>query len=171
MTVAPNPGWETAFACSQWISNANTGDPTSPGFVTVPNGTTVSFTSQVFINDPLTAWLDFGADDTGQALINGVLVVDFATGVGNTYNHCSDFSPGCVGSTEISAFDILAFVHPGWNSIQLIAKQVNSSSFGVDGRVYGTDTVADTPEPGTWALMGVGLTMFGIIRKKKKPTA
>ena len=43
VVIQKNPAWSDPIAGSQWISFENTGDPSSPGFQTLANGTIVSF--------------------------------------------------------------------------------------------------------------------------------
>jgi len=61
--ISPNPAWAGPLAGSSWISNANTGDPSAPGFIVVPNGTAVTFTQTFNLSGTITgANLDVLAD-------------------------------------------------------------------------------------------------------------
>jgi hypothetical protein len=65
--ISPNPAWAAPLAGSSWISFTNTGDPSSAGFVVVPNGTAVTFTDTFNLTGTITgANLDVLADDTSR---------------------------------------------------------------------------------------------------------
>jgi hypothetical protein len=173
--VPPNPGWAAPFSCpgsTGWISYEQSGDPGSAGFVSPPNGTIVDYFDVFTLpSTPTSALLDFGADDTGQVWINGVKVIDFATGVGNTYSHCSDFSPGCNGATEVLNMNVASFLTSGANTIQLVDAQINASSFGVDMSLsanVSNTTISETPEAPTLVLMGSSLGLLGFVKFKPK---
>jgi hypothetical protein len=108
--------------------------------------------------------LDFGADDTGELIIDGVAAVNFATGVGNTYSTCSDFMPGCDSATEVLNMNVTSFFSPGVNTVQIVDQQINGESYGVDATIT---AVTAAPEPATFSLIGCGLLAIGLGNKRK----
>jgi hypothetical protein len=173
IAIAPNPQWGAAFAGTSWISNVNSGDPSAPGYVSPANGTSVTFTDTFSINGaPILGSLIVMADDTTSVTLNGVLLTAAAPTTNNYYTVCSNFTIGCSAQTT-GAFNITSNLHSGTNTVSFTVSQLAGSSFGLDysGIVASSAATSPVPEPGTLALMGLPLALFGIVRTRRKVKA
>ena len=172
IAIAPNPEWGAAFAGTYWVSNVNSGDPSAPGYVSPANGTSVTFTDTFSINGtPILGSLIVMADDTTSVTLNGVLLTAAAPSTNNYYTVCSNFAIGCTAQTT-GAFNLLSNLHSGTNTVSFTVSQLAGSSFGLDysGIVLSSASSA-IPEPGTLALLGLPLALFGIMRTRRKVKA
>jgi hypothetical protein len=162
--IVPNPQWAAAISGSQWVSIAPTGDPSSPGYTVLPNGTAITF-SQIFnLNNFVgyeTGSVSVLADDTTNVAINGTEI--YAANLGGQYPTCSSKPIGCLTTTE-ATIDLTPYAglfHAGANTISFTVYQENMVSYGLD---YAG--MVSTPEPGTLALLGSGL--LGVFMMKRR---
>ena len=167
--ISANPAWGAAFAGTSWISNVQSGNPCSPGYVSPANGTAVTFTDTFNIDGtPILGSLIVMADDTASVSLNGVLLTGPATTTNNTYSHCSNFAIGCTLATA-GGFNILSDLHSGTNTLSFTVDQLAGSSFGLDysAAISSTSTSA-APEPASLVLLGLPLAVFGLMRGRRK---
>jgi hypothetical protein len=161
IAIAPNTGWASALPGSSWVSFSSTGDTSGAGFVSVPNGSVISFfdvfdLSGTAIGGSLTVM----ADDSATVLLNGVTLMAEATSIGNTYSTCSDFGIGCILPTTINVPSYL--LNSGANTLEFQVAQRAGSSFGLDYLGSVIDLV-DTLEPASGLMFGLGLLALSAI--------
>lgn len=160
--ISSNPAWAAPIAGSNWVSFANTGNPSNPGFVVLPNGTNVLFSETFDLSGTITgATLYVLADDTTSIIVNGTTI--FAGALGGSYPTCSSVSIGCLTSTE-GVFNIAPYLVDGTNTISFDVYQEAGSSYGLD--YAGTITTA--PEPGVLMMLGSGLAGLGFLKRRRK---
>ena len=161
--ITPHPAWAGPFAGSSWVSFANTGDPSAPGFVTVPNGTLVFFSDTFNLSGPLSAAsLTVLADDTTSVWVNGTQI--FAANLIGPYPTCSATPIGCLTSTEgiFTLADLQPFLNVGSNTISFGVYQGGGSSYGLD---Y-SGTFTSVPEPSTMVLMVCALMGLALVGRR-----
>jgi hypothetical protein len=166
MNIDKNPRWDGPLAGSSWVSNVQSGDPSQTGFVSPANGTNVIFTDTFTINGiPTDGILNVLADDTTSVSLNGVLLEAQAGSTGNTYATCSDTTIGCLAITE-GDVSLRGNLQSGVNILSFDVAQVAGSSFGLD--YAGTVNYTPTPEPATFALLGLPLTLVAFLKRKRQ---
>jgi hypothetical protein len=153
-----NSAWSNLTG-ADWISVANTGNPSSFGFVTEPNGFNATFTDTFTVPAGVTtATLYVLADDTTSVYLNGTLVAAAAGAAGEPYTTCSKVPIGCLTSTE-GVFDLTGLTAS--DTLEFDPTQMNGSSYGLDF------VVVATPEPGTLALLASGLLAMVFLTFRK----
>jgi PEP-CTERM motif len=161
--IVGNAAWAGPLAGSSWVSFANTGDTSNPGFVVVPNGTAVTFSETFNLSGAITsANLNVLADDTSSVWINGTEIA--SANLGGSYPTCSSLPIGCLTGTEgiFTTAQLAPYLVDGSNTISFIVYQEAGSSYGLD-----YSGVISTPEPGSLILLGSGLCGLAAFGRRK----
>jgi hypothetical protein len=161
--IVGNSAWAGPLAGSSWISYADTGNTSDPGFVVVPNGTAVTFSQTFNLSGTVTsATLNVLADDTTSVWINGTEIA--SANLGGSYPTCSSLPIGCLTGTEgiFNTAQLSPYLVDGANTISFIVYQEAGSSYGLD---Y-SGAIA-TPEPGSLMMLGSGLFGLAAIGRRK----
>jgi hypothetical protein len=169
VNIARNPSWAQALNGSSWVSYTQSGDPSGAGYVSPANGTDVVFSDTFTINGtPTSGSVQVFADDTAAVFLNGVNLTPSAATVGNTYTTCSNFTIGCTPAT-MATVNLASALHSGVNVLSFSVQQLAGVSFGLDysGAVNFTPSTTATPEPGTFALLGLPLMALGLVGRKR----
>ena len=163
VAISKNPGWSNPYDGTSWVSYANTGNPSSPGYTVTPNGQVVSFYDSFFLPSAtdVTGWLRVMADDSASVYLNGTLLMSEASQIGNPYSTCSNTPIGCLDSTAV-VLDITPLLQQGTNNLLFNVAQRNGSSLGLN--YFGE--VNQVPEPASMILIGTGL--LGIAARARK---
>jgi hypothetical protein len=166
IAISPNTSWATALTGSSWVSFADTGNTSAPGFVTVANGTVVSFFDTFNIaGTPTGGTLTVMADDSATVLLNGVNLMSEASSTGNTYATCSNFGIGCVSPTTITL--PASVLLSGSNTLEFEVAQRAGYSFGLDYIASITDP-SSVFEPASGLLVALGLVALSVVGLRRK---
>ena len=165
--IAPNGLWAPALPGSSWVSFGLTGNPSTPGFHVVTNGTVVSFLDVFNLSGtPAGGTLSVMADDSAGVLLNGLFLINEGSRTGNQYLRCSDFGIGCVKPTIINLPG--ADLHTGLNTLEFEVAQRHGVSYGLD-YAGSVDELVTTPELSSVSLTAFGLMMLaGLVYLRKR---
>lgn len=141
ITIANSGPWANAPAGAAWVSTTTANS--------LPSGTTYSLETTFTLNSP-GAVLQYRAlaDNVLDVYVDGVFNFNF-TGV-----VAGDFNP-------LPAAQTVNFATAGLHRVRLDVRNVN----GFSGVLF-SGTVTDTPEPSTFAAMGMGLVLAGLWKRR-----
>ena len=162
VVITPHPLWQQPVGGAQWISYTNSG---IGGTVVRPDSTTKPqasfFESFSILGSPVSGFLTVWADDTAAVYVNDKLVVDSNPKQDST---CAAGPIGCEPK-EGSSINLTPYLMTGSNTIRFDVFQQAGDVFGL--LYQGGYEASQVPEPGTYALMGAGLGVLGLLRRKK----
>jgi len=179
-----DPFWAPNSANSSWISYADTGtaicSPGNSNPAPCPgNSTTTGTPNAVFTLNfdlpnadnvgSITVW----ADDTAAVYLDGTLLIPANPNLGL---HCANAPVGC------EAIDGATFNFPGTDSytggslnlgagehtLTIDAYQLGGGPFGVMYEGSFNSSPSTTPEPASYALLGLGLAGLGLLARRKR---
>jgi PEP-CTERM motif len=166
IAIGNNPAWYGPLYGSVWVGVGQTGDPSRPGWVEMPNGTVTDFSDSFTLPENFvvsSATLSVLVDDTATGWVNGVKVFDPDFTLGNA---CSSGAPGCLSSTLWTG-DVTTLVRGGKNLLQLDVLQLGGSSTGADWKL--TVTGGNTaPEPASLIVFGTGIVFISFLRWRRR---
>jgi len=147
---AANPGWNSSvtYNTSSWVTYTGANGGWYP-----TNGSTSDFYARelVDITGTVTAASFLATvDDDVQVWVNGTMVLNDANG-------------GCCNVTPVN---IAAYLTLGEN---VIAVKANNNQGGYSASFSGSVTETDpVPEPASMTLMGTGLAVIGVLRRRRQ---
>jgi hypothetical protein len=167
------PEWTLPTGGADWISYVDSGwNTTSNSAVTtVPNSTSQNSPTAVFtqtftdVNSPLNLSLSVWADDSAVVFLDGVQISLNANFTQTPGIYCSPTGITCDGPGSTFTVNNLA---AGTHTLTFDVYQVGGGSFGLMYSGTVTDNSQSTaPEPGSYVLLGAGLTALAMFRTKR----
>lgn len=161
-TITPHPLWGT-ISGALWVSaydNTGYGEGVILPNTNDINSPTMSFTQQFILPGTVnTGSLTIGADDTAAVWLNGQLLRP-ANWVQDSV--CAAGPIACEQG-EILTLSLTGFLQQGSNTLRMDIFQHGGD---VSGAIW-SGTATSVPEPGTYAMIGLGLLSLAIFRHRK----
>jgi PEP-CTERM motif-containing protein len=167
------PKWTPGQDGAQWISFEDTGwnSGTMSAVNTVPNSTGESDPNAIFTqtftdtNSPLDLTITVWADDSAVLFLDGVQVGPNANFNQISGDFCAPTGITCDGPGTTYTINGLA---AGLHTLTFDVYQIGSGSFGLMYEGTVTDSAnPSVPEPGSYMLVGAGLTALALLRFKR----
>lgn len=157
VATIPAPAWHAPLGTSIWES-IQTNSLTPP----IPNGTIVHFFFNFnLVGTPTSGALGLLVDDSALVILNGFTI---ANNLGSPQGgNCAASLPNCVVPLNLN---ILPQLVSGANVLDVFVRQDGGAQYGLD--VYGAADALESrgiPEPGTSALIGLGLLALVLRRR------
>jgi hypothetical protein len=149
--ISPKPSWADALPGSEWISYGQTSNHDDPDWDPL-----VTFSTEFLLSGVITGGnLRVLAGDTATVVLNGHELIP-ARPIGNKESKEGIFT---FAGLEPYLID-------GENTLLFVVLQERGRGFGLD--FAGTfEDPAPTPEPGTLGVIGGGLLILAVLRRRK----
>jgi len=167
------PEWTLPTGGADWISYENSGwsTITNSAIITVPNTSSQNTPSAVFtqtftdVNSPLDLSITVWADDSAAVFLDGTQISGNANFTQTPGIYCAPTGITCDGLGSTFTVNNLA---AGTHTLTFDVYQVGGGSFGLMYSGTVTDNAQTlTPEPGSYALLGMGLVALALFRVKR----
>jgi PEP-CTERM motif len=154
-TITAHPKWQPALGGAEWISINDSGQPGTDSIANDYDDPYMTVTETINLTTASVLSFDIWADDTAEVWLNGVSM--FAPN--KTQSTCANGTIGCE-PLENEYFEwVLA---AGQHTVSFDVYQIGG---GPAGLLY-AGSLTSVPEPGTLALLGLGLAGLGFARKR-----
>jgi hypothetical protein len=153
--TTPGGGWESSlgFDTTSWVSASLAGCPECIWYGGQFNSDMDAWMRKIFVitGPVISASLTGNDDDDAQVYINGALVVNDSNGFAGPYG----------------TFDVTPYLVAGANLIAVHGHDIFGPNHHFTAELTGSAQDAGVPEPGSIALLGLGLAGLGFSHRKK----